>query len=102
MGCPRPLADPALAAALKGQMATVADAHLVVAEDLDAAALARLVAALPVLVGRQVWCANAKGTHPGLPEARIRAALRDAGWIDSKTTAVSDAVSATRYGLHRG
>lgn len=101
-GCLWPVTDAVLAAALAGRMAPVAEATLLVAEVLDEAALARLLDALPELAGRHVWCVNAKGPRPVLPEARIRAALRGAGWIDSKTTAVSDRVSATRYGLRKG
>ncbi len=102
VGCLWPVTDPALAAALAGRVVPVAEATLLVAEVLDAAALERLLEALPALEGRPVWCVNAKGPRPPLPEARIRAALRSAGWIDSKTTAVSQAVSATRYGRRKG
>lgn len=101
-GCLWPVTDAVLAAALAGRVAPVADAAVLVAEVPDAAALVRLLAALPGLEGRPVWVVNARGPRPGLqsvlPEARIRAALRGAGWIDSKSTAVSDAVAATRYG----
>jgi hypothetical protein len=97
-----PVTDAVLAAALEGVTAPLPKAALAVAEVLDEAALARLMAALPDLAGRPVWCVNAKGPRPELPEARIREALRSSGWIDSKTTAVSTAVSATRYGLRRG
>ena len=96
------MTDAVLAEALAPVTAPVLTAPVLVAEVLDAAALLRLVAALPQLAGRPVWCVNAKGARPVLPEARIRAALRGAGWIDSKTTAVSAAVSATRYGLRKG
>ncbi len=101
-GCLWPVTDPTLAAALEGHVAPVAEATILVAEIMDEGALERLVKALPALVGRYVWCVNAKGPRPPLPEARIRAALRAAGWIDSKTTAVSQATSATRYGLRKG
>lgn len=97
-----PVTDVVLAEALAGLTAPVAEAAILVAEVLEAAALARLMATLPELAGRHVWCVTAKGPRAVLPEARIRAALRAAGWIDSKTTAVSEAVSATRYGVRRG
>lgn len=100
-GCLWPVTDPVLATALTGLTAPVDKAALLVAELLDPATLDRLLALLPTLAGRHVWCVNAKGLRPALPEATIRSALRAAGWIDSKTTAVSDAVSATRYGLRR-
>jgi hypothetical protein len=101
-GCLWPVTDAGLLTALAGRVVPVAEAALLVAEVLDEAALARLVSALPGLAGRHLWVVNAKGPRPALPEARIRAALRGAGWIDSKTTAVSDRVSATRYGLRKG
>jgi hypothetical protein len=94
--------DPVLLQALAERVVPVAEATILVAEIIDEVALERLVQALPDLAGRHVWCVNAKGPRPLLPEARIRAALRAAGWIDSKTTAVSAAMSATRYGLRKG
>jgi hypothetical protein len=101
-GCLWPVTDPVLLQALAERVVPVAEATFLVAEIIDEAALERLVQALPDLAGRHVWCVNAKGPRPLLPEARIRAALRAAGWIDSKTTAVSAAMSATRYGLRKG
>ncbi|NJM84680.1 MAG: hypothetical protein HC844_21605 [Tabrizicola sp.] len=101
-GCLWPVTDPVLQEALAGRVAPVVAAAVLVAEVLDSAALARLVDALPDLAARPVWCVNAKGRNPVLPEARIREAMRAAGWIDSKTTAVSDAVSATRYARRKG
>lgn len=101
-GCLWPVTDEVLSRALAGLTVPVEEAKILVAELLDQVALDWLVALLPGLAGRHVWCVNAKGPRPVLPEAAIRGALRDAGWIDSKTTAVSDAVSATRYGVRRG
>lgn len=100
-GCLWPVTDAVLVQALAGLTAPVDQAELLVAELLDQASLDRLVARLPQLAGRHVWCVNAKGPRPVLPEATIRSALREAGWIDSKSTAVSEAVSATRYGVRR-
>jgi hypothetical protein len=100
-GCLWPVTDMVLADALAGLTAPLHTAAMLVAEVLDEAALARVLAALPDLAGRHLWCVNAKGPRPALAEARIRAALRDAGWIDSKTTAVSDQMSATRYGRRK-
>lgn len=100
-GCLWAVTDVILAEALAGLTVPLPDAAVVVAEVLDDAQLARLLAALPDLAGRPVWCVTAKGPRPALPETRIRGALRGAGWIDSKTTAVSDRVSATRYGWRK-
>lgn len=101
-GCLWPVTDPVLLQALAERVVPVDEATILVAEIIDEAALERLVQALPDLARRYVWCVNAKGPRPLLPEARIRAALRAAGWIDSKTTAVSAAMSATRYRLRKG
>lgn len=92
------LSDAALADALSGTTVSAAsDAALIVAvllsrADLDSALA--LAAALPVL---PVWCVYAKGAHADPGDAIIRAAFRAAGWMDTKTSAVSDRLTATRY-----
>jgi hypothetical protein len=61
--------------------------------DLEAAlAVARAAPALPL------WCVYGKGKHGGIGDAAIRKYLRDHGYIDSKSCAVSDNLTATRYG----
>lgn len=61
--------------------------------DLDAAlALAVRHPALPI------WCVHAKGKAADPGDSIVRTAFRAAGWMDSKSCAVSDRFTATRYG----
>lgn len=89
--------DDALAAALDG--ATVAapdDAHMIVAvvrteADLASALETARTAALPV------WIVAGKGKFATVSDSAIRTLMRTNGYIDSKTSGVSDRWSATRY-----
>jgi hypothetical protein len=47
--------------------------------------------------GLRVWCVHGKGRSAVVGDAAVRHAFRDAGWMDIKTSAVSDAFSATLY-----
>jgi hypothetical protein len=47
--------------------------------------------------GLRVWCVHGKGKGAAVPDARVREAFRGAGWMDIKTSAVSDGFSATLY-----
>ncbi len=92
------LSDAALADALSGATVSAAsDAALIVAvllfrADLDPAlSLATAHPALPV------WCVYAKGPRADPGDAAVRAAFRAAGWMDTKTSAVSERLTATRY-----
>jgi hypothetical protein len=92
------LSDAALADALSGATVAVAsDARQIVAvllsrADLDAAL--SLAAAHPDL---PVWCVYPKGAKADPGDAAVRADFRAAGWMDTKTSAVSDRLTATRY-----
>lgn len=96
------LDDPALAEALCG--ATTASPEqasqlLVVIENpaqLESAlALARTHPSLAL------WCVYPKGKAADPGDAEIRVAFREAGWMDNKTSAVSDRLTATRYARKR-
>jgi hypothetical protein len=94
--------DPELAKALEGVIAeTPENAALLLAvlatpEDIvDALTLAHAHPALPI------WCVYAKGGGNPVGDAQIRAAFRADGFIDTKSCAVSDRLTATRYGLRR-
>lgn len=92
-----PVTDAALAAALKGARAdSPASAALALAELPDEAALD---AALAALDGTRLpfWAVAPKGRASPLPDATLRARMRAAGWTDSKSCAVSDRMTATRY-----
>ena len=47
--------------------------------------------------GLRVWCVHGKGKGAAVGDAAVRAAFRAAGWMDIKTSAVSEAFSATLY-----
>ena len=76
------------------------DAAMVVAELPDAAAFAAAWAqAAPLAL--PFWGVTRKGKASAFAEADLRAALRSAGWMDSKTCAVSADWTATRFALRR-
>lgn len=92
-----PVTDAALAAALEGAKSdSPASATLALAELTDEAALG---AALAALEGTRLpfWAIAPKGPSSPLPDATLRARMRAAGWTDSKSCAVSDRMTATRY-----
>lgn len=47
--------------------------------------------------GLRVWCVHGKGRGAVVSDAAVRAEFRAAGWIDIKSSAVSDRFSATLY-----
>ncbi len=71
----------------------------VVTDPQDLTAVMAMMADHP---GLAVWVANAKGPKAAVGDTAIRTALRAAGLIDTKTCAVSAALSATRYARRKG
>ena len=72
------------------------DAALIVAVltgpgDLEAALAAGMG------TGLRVWCVHGKGKGAVVGDAAVREAFRAAGWMDIKSSAVSEAFSATLY-----
>jgi hypothetical protein len=47
--------------------------------------------------GLRVWCVHGKGKGAAVTDAAVRATFRAAGWMDIKTSAVSDVFTATLY-----
>jgi hypothetical protein len=47
--------------------------------------------------GLRVWCVHGKGKAAAVGDATVRQAFREAGWMDIKTSAVSDTFCATLY-----
>lgn len=90
-----PCDDPALAEALEGaQTAFPAEAALVIARidgPDDLAAAQAVCGALPL------WAIYPKGKAVPFGDSAIRKTLRAAGWRDTKSCAVSDRLTATRY-----
>jgi hypothetical protein len=48
-------------------------------------------------LGLRVWCVHGKGKGSVVGDAVVRQAFRAAGWMDIKTSAVSNAFTATLY-----
>ena len=88
--------DEELLDALAGhhRVATEAGAALIVAV-IDGSA--SLDAAATLAGDRFLWCVYPKGKGVAFGDMDVRGHLRAAGWIDSKTTAVSAKLTATRY-----
>ncbi len=47
--------------------------------------------------GLRVWCVHGKGKRAAVTDDAVRTAFRAAGWMDIKTSAVSEAFTATLY-----
>jgi hypothetical protein len=94
-----PVADDAeLATALQGACTDDASAAaMLVALVLSADDLERAVARHADVAGAALWVVHAKGKAAVLGDTAIRQALRARGYADTKTTAVSDRLTATRY-----
>jgi ethanolamine utilization microcompartment shell protein EutS len=91
--------DTALIAALAGHRAdTAAEAALGLAVVADEAALDRaLVDFAASGISGPVWIVHGKGPRASIGDGAVRAHMRAAGFKDNKVSAVSDALSATRY-----
>ncbi|WP_168769192.1 hypothetical protein [Yoonia maricola] len=76
------------------QQASILIAVLTEVPDLEAAS--NLALAHP---DKHVWMINPKGKAATVGDTMIRTHMRGRGFIDSKTSAVSDQLTATRYRL---
>jgi hypothetical protein len=94
------LTGPELLAAVDPWRAEAAGAAMALAELPDAATFGAVWPVAEALA-LPFWGVTRKGKGAAFPEADLRAALRAAGWIDSKTCAVSADWTATRFGLRR-
>ena len=95
--------DAALAAALRSvvtaDLGRAGVLVVVLGAVADLAAAFALAASVPDL---GVWCVYPKGRGAVVTDAAVRAYFRDQGYMDSKACAVSEVLTATRYGLRRG
>ena len=89
------ITDADLQAALSGGTSPVSTALL--AELNDAAQLDAALHALADPSLTAFWGVTVKGKAAALPEATLRSRLREAGFIDTKSCAVSQTRSATRF-----
>jgi len=92
--------DAELAEALQGHSAPASRATLSVAIVDDAATLDAALAAHRALPARShIWIVYRKGPTAAFGDGAVRARMRSLGYRDSKTSAVSNTLSATRYSL---
>ncbi len=90
---------PELAAALDGcGTAVAAEAQALIAVAGDENQLGEALRAHATLPGKvPIWIIHGKGRSAAFGEAAVRAAMRAGGYIDTKVSAVSATLSATRY-----
>lgn len=90
--------DAELAAALQGATTDqLSRASVLVAVVLSPDELTRAVALHAGMPCKGMWVVHAKGKAAALGDTAIRTALRAQGYVDNKTSAVSERLTATRY-----
>lgn len=90
--------DPALAEALAGGITTnMREARMLVAVLSKASELPRMAEFHADMICKTVWVVHAKGPDADPSDAEVRTAMRGWGYVDNKTTAVSERLTATRY-----
>ncbi len=95
-----PVEDAELTTALEdARVATLEEATLVVAVVETDSDLARALTALEGRRDRPLWAVYPKGRGVVFGDGEIRTALRAAGMMDTKACAVSERLTATRYGF---
>lgn len=92
------LDDPVLAEALKDvQTLTSRSAYLLIAIVTSEAELMGAIGIHRALPCRAVWVVHPKGPAASLGETAVRHLMRENGYVDNKSSAVSEALTATRY-----
>ncbi len=90
--------DPALAEALAGGITTnVREARMLVAVLSKPSEIERMVEFHDSMICKTVWVVHPKGPGASPSDAEVRTAMRGAGYVDNKTSAVSEQLTATRY-----
>lgn len=90
--------DPALAEALAGGLTTnPRQARMLVAVLSKPAELPRMADFHADMICKTVWVVHPKGPGASPSDADVRAEMRSRGYVDNKTSAVSDTLTATRY-----
>lgn len=90
--------DPALAEALAGSITTnMREARMLVAVLSKASELPRMAEFHADMICKTVWVVHPKGPDADPSDAVVRIAMRGWGYVDNKTSAVSDKLTATRY-----
>ena len=90
--------DPALAEALAGGITTnLREARMLVAVLSKPSEIERMADFHADMICKTVWVVHPKGPGASPSDAEVRTAMRGWGYVDNKTSAVSDALTATRY-----
>ncbi|HEY1130826.1 MAG TPA: hypothetical protein VGF12_15585 [Roseateles sp.] len=90
--------DPVLAEALAGGLTTnLRQARMLVAVLSKPSELARMAEFHADMICKTVWVVHPKGPGASPSDAEVRTAMRGWGYVDNKTSAVSDRLTATRY-----
>jgi hypothetical protein len=90
--------DAALVEALRGaQTKTAGAAALLVAVVRSEAELMAMIELHRTMSAATVWVVYPKGRAASISDGTIRQTLRTLGYVDNKTSAVSDVLTATRY-----
>jgi hypothetical protein len=90
--------DPALAEALAGGITTnVREARMLVAVLSKSSELPRMAEFHADMICKTVWVVHPKGPDASPSDAEVRIAMRGWGYVDNKTSAVSDKLTATRW-----
>jgi len=90
--------DPALAEALAGGITTnLREARMLVAVLSKPSELPRMAEFHADMICKTVWVVYPKGPDASPSDTEVRTAMRGWGYVDNKTSAVSDALTATRY-----
>ena len=90
--------DPALAEALAGAITTnMREARMLVAVLSKPSELPRMAEFHAEMICNTVWVVHGKGPDASPSDAEVRLSMRGWGYVDNKTSAVSDTLTATRY-----
>lgn len=90
--------DPALAEALAGGITTnLREARMLVAVLSNPSELPRMAEFHADMICKTVWVVHAKGPEASPSDTEVRLAMRNWGYVDNKTSSVSDKLTATRY-----
>lgn len=90
--------DPALAEALAGAITTnVREARMLVAVLSKPSEIERMADFHADMICKTVWVVHPKGPGASPSDSDVRAEMRSRGYVDNKTSAVSDKLTATRY-----
>lgn len=86
-----------IAVAVAGCQAAGPDRAAMIVAVLTGPADLEAALAAGIKTGLRVWAVHGRGKSAVVPDAAVRAAFRAAGWMDIKSSAVSEGFTATLY-----